>query len=121
MSGVNELKLHLAKRLKELRLKVGLSIEALANQLGIGFPNYLYLEKGTKGCPKLETLLKLADFYGVDLVYFFQDFAVPQKKLAPLKGRIATHKMLAEFQKLSADQQELHLHLLKSFNRKKSV
>jgi transcriptional regulator with XRE-family HTH domain len=119
MSDLAQLKNHIAKRTKELRLGTGLSIQALADQIGMAFQNYFYLEKGTRGCPKLETLLKLAGFYGVGLDYFFQNYTVPERKFAPLKGRLTTYKMQAEFQKLSAGQQDLCLHLLKSFNQKK--
>ncbi|MDR1997986.1 MAG: helix-turn-helix transcriptional regulator [Candidatus Margulisbacteria bacterium] len=119
MPEIDQLKIHIAGRLKELRLSAGLSIQALAEQIGMAFQNYFYLEKGTKSCPKLETLCKIAGFYGVPLDYFFQDYKVPERNFAPLKGRLAARRMLAEFQKLTPAQQALHLHILKAFNQQK--
>jgi transcriptional regulator with XRE-family HTH domain len=116
MNNINQLKLHIGKRIKDLRLKTGLSIEELANEMGIAFPNYLYLEKGTKSGPRLETLCKVGDFYGVHLDYFFLDYTPPLKHLTKFKNNGPEDKLLKEFRKMNSCQQNFWLHTVKNFN-----
>lgn len=56
------------ERLKELRLKKGLTQKEVAEQFGIKQPNYQQWESG-KRKPSSETLQKFADFFGVSMDY----------------------------------------------------
>lgn len=56
------------KRLKELRLKKGLTQKEIAEEFGIKQPNYQQWESG-KRKPSSETLEKFADFFGVSMDY----------------------------------------------------
>ncbi|MDR1998203.1 MAG: helix-turn-helix domain-containing protein [Candidatus Margulisbacteria bacterium] len=118
MNDIEQLKTHIGRRLKELRLKTGLTIDDFAREVDMAFPNYLYLEKGTKGSPKLETLCKLADFYGVHVDYFFLDYQPSEKLTARLKNKPLEDRLLAEFRKLDTDKRAFYLHMLKSYNQK---
>lgn len=53
-------------KIRELRLEKDLSQEDVANGIGVGKNTYLAYEKGTQS-PKLETVKKLAQFYGIPL------------------------------------------------------
>ncbi|MGT2907790.1 helix-turn-helix domain-containing protein [Streptococcus dentiloxodontae] len=56
------------ERLKELRLKKGLTQKEVAEEFGIKQPNYQQWEAG-KRKPTSETLQKFADFFGVSMDY----------------------------------------------------
>ena len=56
------------ERLKELRLKKGLTQKEIAEQFGIKQPNYQQWESG-KRKPSSETLEKFANFFGVTMDY----------------------------------------------------
>ena len=112
---LEQLKTHIGRRLKELRLKKGLSMEVLAGLVDIDLPNYLYLEKGSKGAPKLETLCKLALFYEVPVNYLFQDYkftAGHQTRSNPLEN-----KLLTGFRRLKPPSQRLCVQFLNSLKK----
>jgi transcriptional regulator with XRE-family HTH domain len=113
MYDIEQLKIHIGQRLKTLRLKKGLTIEVLTGLLDIALPNYLYLEKGARGAPKLETLCKLADFYAVPLDYFFKDYA-PENKPAARQTPLEK-KLLAEFRKLKSGKKKLTRQVVRGF------
>ena len=56
------------ERLKELRLKKGLTQKEIAEEFGIKQPNYQQWESG-KRRPTSETLEKFANFFGVTMDY----------------------------------------------------
>ena len=56
------------ERLKELRLKKGLTQKEIAEKFGIKQPNYQQWESG-KRRPSSETLEKFANFFGVTMDY----------------------------------------------------
>lgn len=56
------------QRLKELRLLLGWNMKKAAQELGIPYTTYIGYEKGERE-PNSETLIKLADFYGVTIDY----------------------------------------------------
>ncbi|MDR1452983.1 MAG: helix-turn-helix domain-containing protein [Candidatus Margulisbacteria bacterium] len=99
MSNIQKLQLHIGKRLKELRQKKGLTMEVLTGLLDIDFSNYVYLEKGHTGVPRLDILLKLTDFYGVPIDYLFLNYKAPLEK--PLKTSRAEQRLLTVFRKMS--------------------
>ena len=57
-----------AKRLKELRTKRGLSLRDIANELGLSDSIYSKWEKG-KAIPSAQNIFKLAYFFGVTSDY----------------------------------------------------
>ncbi len=56
------------ERVKELRKKMGLNQQALANLLGVDQRTYSRYERGEHDMSP-ETLIALADFYGVTIDY----------------------------------------------------
>ena len=60
----------IGKKLKQLRLSVGLTQVQLAEKLGIGRVNYTRYETDSVR-PDYETLIKLADFYDISLDEIF--------------------------------------------------
>ncbi|GBR73301.1 hypothetical protein NO1_0703 [Candidatus Termititenax aidoneus] len=61
-------------------------------------------------------LCKLADFYGVPVDYFFQDYPLVNRR--PLSQRnIAERKLLSGFRKLNSDKKNLAVRVLKVFGR----
>lgn len=55
-------------RLRELRKERGLTLDDIEEELGIGRATYNNYENG-KTSPKLKTLVKMAEFYGVTIDY----------------------------------------------------
>ena len=55
-------------RIKELRLKTGLTLRALGEKVNMSSSRLSQYETGRRG-PKLETWQKLADFFGVSVPY----------------------------------------------------
>jgi transcriptional regulator with XRE-family HTH domain len=102
----------IGKQTKELRLRAGLTIEEAAGELNISFPIYLYLEKGSRHTPTLETLYKLARFYDVPLGYFFQNNTPPARKSTEKQ------KFLREFNRLSREHKTLCVQVLALLNNK---
>ena len=91
-------------------------MEVLAGLVDIDLPNYLYLEKGAKGAPKLETLCKLAMFYEVPINYFFQDhkFAHTHKT----KNNPLENKLLNAFRRLKPLSQHFCVQFINSLKQK---
>ena len=58
------------QRLKELRLKKGLTQTELGEKVGVKQNTFTNWENGKRE-PNFETLLKLADFFGVSLDWLF--------------------------------------------------
>ena len=65
---IEELAMGFPERLKELRLKKGLTQKEIAEEFGIKQPNYQQWESG-KRKPSSETLEKFANFFGVTMDY----------------------------------------------------
>jgi transcriptional regulator with XRE-family HTH domain len=103
MNNVKKLQAHIGKRLKELRQKKGLTMEVLTGLLDIDFSNYVYLEKGQTGVPRLDILLKITDFYGVPLDYLFLNYKSALEK--PLKTNRMEQRLLSVFRKMNPDAQ----------------
>jgi len=57
----------LAERLRELRAEKKMSLQAVADVIGVSKPHVWELEKGKTKNPSLELLKQLAGFYGVTL------------------------------------------------------
>ncbi|MCL2846853.1 MAG: helix-turn-helix domain-containing protein [Firmicutes bacterium] len=59
-----------AKRLHELRTERGIEIQALATKLGLHYTTVLRYERN-EAKPSIETIILLADFFGVSTDYLF--------------------------------------------------
>jgi len=70
---MNNIKLLLGKRIKELRRRKGFTQEQLAEKIGIGTPNISYFETG-KFTPAIETMQKIAQVLEVEMyeLYMFK-------------------------------------------------
>lgn len=60
----------IGKTLRDLRKKLGLTQQNVADSLGISRVNYTRYETDVS-CPDFDTLVALADFYDVSLDYLF--------------------------------------------------
>ena len=117
MHNIQKLQIHLGKRLKELRQKKGLTMEVLTGLLDIDFSNYVYLEKGHTGVPRLDILLKITDFYGVPIDYLFLNYKAPLEK--PPKTNSVEQRLLKVFRKMNSDAQLSCLQFLNKLLAKK--
>lgn len=83
---MENIKLLLGKKIKELRKAHKYTQEQLAEKIGIGTPNISYFETG-KFAPSIETLQKLAQVFGVEIyeLYMFQ----PLKHTSEIKQELA--------------------------------
>lgn len=83
---MENIKLLLGKKIKELRKAHKYTQEQLAEKIGIGTPNISYFETG-KFAPSIETLQKLAQVFGVEIyeLYIFQ----PLKPTSEIKQELA--------------------------------
>lgn len=83
---MENIKLLLGKKIKELRKAHKYTQEQLAEKIGIGTPNISYFETG-KFAPSIETLQKLAQVFGVEFyeLYMFQ----PLKPTSEIKQELA--------------------------------
>ncbi len=83
---MENIKLLLGKKIKELRKAHQYTQEQLAEKIGIGTPNISYFETG-KFAPSIETLQKLAQVFGVEIyeLYMFQ----PLKPTSEIKQELA--------------------------------
>ena len=57
----------LGARIKELRLKKGVSLQSVADNVGASKPHIWELERGTTKNPSLNLLTKLTNYYGVSV------------------------------------------------------
>lgn len=57
----------LAKRLKELRKKSGWSQQKLAEHSGLSYNTITKIEQGAATMPTIQTMIKIADAFGVTL------------------------------------------------------
>lgn len=83
---MENIKLLLGKKIKELRKAHKYTQEQLAEKIGIGTPNISYFETG-KFAPSIETLQKLAQVFGIEIyeLYVFQ----PLKPTSEIKQELA--------------------------------
>src|SRR5262245_2097116 len=109
-------------RLRARRARLGLTVEAVAEQLGVESGTYERYEDGIDQAPAL-LLTEVAEKLGVPVLWFFQDVIaqdVPEQASAPVQSdqapvyRVATtedrvHAMAERFRKLDFEGQQ---HLL---------
>lgn len=58
----------ITKKLRELRISNGYTIESLANKLNLPVPTYHHYERGSRKLP-CEVLIAICKFYGVSADY----------------------------------------------------
>jgi len=68
----------IGKKIKELRLKEGLTLKQVAKETGFS-PALISQIENNNISPPIATLAKLASFFNVRIGYFFEDEAVPAK------------------------------------------
>ena len=68
-AGIDE---WVARRLRELRAERGITLSALAEQVGISAPHLSRLEKGERQ-PSIGTLLQIARVYGVTVSHLVEE------------------------------------------------
>jgi len=67
MSEDKEIVKKFSQRVKELRLKKGMTQEKLAETADISYKNVQYLESKNPTCPSLITLNKIAKAFGITI------------------------------------------------------
>lgn len=74
--------MQLNEKLKELRMKKGQSLQAVADAVGVSKAHVWELEKGTSKNPGLELLVKLATHFGVTIAYLTDEDSEPKDAAA---------------------------------------
>ena len=87
-----------SSKIKELRIEKGLNQEDVAKGISVGKNTYLAYEKGTQS-PKLETIEKIAKFYGVTVTEIISEENVSTSN--KLKAKLAMIEELGEKEKES--------------------
>jgi len=57
----------LAKKIKELRKKSGWSQQKLAEKAGVSYNTVTKIEQGVATMPTIQTMIKIADAFGISL------------------------------------------------------
>ena len=57
----------IARRLKELRKKSGWSQQKLADRAGVSYNTVTKIEQGAATMPTIQTMIKIADAFGISL------------------------------------------------------
>lgn len=65
-----------SRRIRELRVETGYTQEFIADQIGISLDGYRKIERGVNGA-KVDTLLAIAELYGVSLDYLVYGQVTP--------------------------------------------
>lgn len=89
----------LSEKIRELRRKNGLSQEELADKLNVSRQAVSKWETGA-AVPTTETLVELANYFGVSLDYLLRDYISPERSKQPEsapKKRSAARRILGTF------------------------
>ena len=57
----------IARRIKELRKKSGWSQQKLADKAGVSYSTVTKIEQGAATMPTIQTMIKIADAFGISL------------------------------------------------------
>jgi transcriptional regulator with XRE-family HTH domain len=71
-------KLHIGKKIRDLRKKAGLVLQDLSDRTGLSKPLLSQIEKGVVS-PPIATLLKISKALNVNIGFFFQDNTLEEK------------------------------------------
>ncbi|GBR72977.1 helix-turn-helix domain containing protein [Candidatus Termititenax aidoneus] len=116
MQDFQHLKMQIGKKLRELRLKKGLTVDVLTGLVNINYANYVRLENAKNNNPGLDILYRLAEFHGVPLNYFLQERGV---KTVPSESAGVEKQLLSVFRKIRPNLQLLWLRLMSQTSREK--
>lgn len=75
--------LNIGSKVKQLRLKRGLTLQAVSDRTGLSKPSLSQIENND-GAPPIATLIKISHALGVKIGYFFQD-APDQQRLVVVR------------------------------------
>ena len=76
-------KLHIGRKIRELRKKSGLILQDLSDRTGLSKPLLSQIEKEMVS-PPIATLLKISKAFSIDIGFFFQDNS-PEEKVVLVK------------------------------------
>ena len=76
-------KLHIGRKIRDLRKKAGFVLQDLSDQTGLSKPLLSQIERGVVS-PPIATLLKISKALNVNLSFFFQD-SDPEEKVVLVK------------------------------------
>ncbi|SBS29041.1 anaerobic benzoate catabolism transcriptional regulator [Marinomonas spartinae] len=88
----------LSERLAELREARKVSLQFVADAVGVSKTHVYELEKGSASNPSLNLLLSLADFYDVSLDYLAGCSNHQSSKLGQLKAFVASDAVAMSYQ-----------------------
>lgn len=88
----------LGTRLKESRLKKGVSLQVVADAVGASKPHIWELERGSSKNPSLDLIAKLAKYFGVTVDYLAGMNELDDEENSPVKAfaRELSSKNLSE-------------------------
>jgi transcriptional regulator with XRE-family HTH domain len=75
--------LNIGTKIRQLRLKRGLTLQAVSDRTGLSKPSLSQIENNS-GAPPIATLIKISNALGVKIGYFFQD-APDQQRLVVVR------------------------------------
>lgn len=108
----------IGKRVKELREKHGYTLRYVGEQLDIDYSYLGKIEKGTTS--SIPTLEKLANFYEVDISYFFGKQQPLPKELSDRGGEWLVFGEEMEERNLTPEELKKMVDFLENFNKNNS-
>jgi transcriptional regulator with XRE-family HTH domain len=96
--GFREVGMSLSDRLTELRKAKKVSLQVVADAVGVSKTHVYELEKGTASNPSLNLLVALADFYDVSLDYLAGYSNHQASTLGQLKAFVASDSVAMSYQ-----------------------
>ncbi|GBR75588.1 hypothetical protein NO2_0247 [Candidatus Termititenax persephonae] len=117
------LKTLISKKLQLLRKRDNCTMEKTADFLDLDYSLYHGLLHGTR-LPHLATLMKINQAYGLNMDWWFRDFAETYSAAAPLlkvnvAKKAAEKELLGNFNKLDARSQKALQRILKTMLKKR--
>ena len=116
------LKSLISKKLRQLRADSNETLEKTADFLDLNYSQYYRLLQGTQ-LPHLATLMKINQAYGLDMNWWFKDFA--KFNSAGIKVNVAKkgaeNELLNNFNKLDLSSQKVLQKILKNMLKKRQV
>ena len=96
----------ISKRLKELRVKEGLTQSEFAKRIEVSQPMFAYWENDSKPISS-EAVKKICRVFKIDSSYFYS---------APSMGDDELNSMIADFKSLSRSEQDIITAIIKKFS-----
>ncbi|MDR1453361.1 MAG: hypothetical protein LBJ25_05250 [Candidatus Margulisbacteria bacterium] len=109
------LKSLISKKLGQLRSKNHKTLEESADFLDLDYAQYCRLLKGQQ-LPHLATLMRINQAYGLDMNWWFKDFAKTKPKIpARAVPRVNEQELLERFSQLDHKSRKILLKMLRRF------